>query len=199
MGRLGPESPEFEDLFRTFHHSAYRLETLQHYAVPYEDDLLHRFLAGGALPASFDVKYQWWRELVAESVAAGKRVHRVHVVTEPFSDYMAFELAWAYSGNSKAGEEIRILPVAEGDGWPDELPGAGRDYWLFDSRILAVMHYDPAGGFVGVDLEEDPVQVVQANGWRDAAVHASMPYKDYMKRHADPIRRAEALVALGEE
>jgi hypothetical protein len=40
---------------------------------------------------------------------AGKVMQRVHLITEPPTDYLRFELAF-YRGSVLAGEDIRILP-----------------------------------------------------------------------------------------
>ena len=69
-------------------------------------------------------------------------MQRVHVVVEPLTAYLRYELAWSYT--PEAGEDIRIIPVQTGQ-WPAGLPGLGGDFWLFDSARLLRMHYDPAG------------------------------------------------------
>src|SRR6266498_5524921 len=43
---IEPLTAEWDALLRGFEHSAFRLEVLQHYAMPYEDASLRRFLAG---------------------------------------------------------------------------------------------------------------------------------------------------------
>jgi hypothetical protein len=172
---------EFDRMFEQFQHTAFRLETLQHYSVPYEDELLRRFVAGEPEPVEYDAKYVWWRRLIADAVATGKRVERVHVVAEPPSDYIRFQLAWLYAGNAVAGEDIRIIPTSSSQ-WPVDLPRHGYDYWLLDSQRLALLHYDHEGRFVAVDLTDDQSQIKQANIWRDAALHRAIPYMEYMNR-----------------
>ena len=172
---------EFDRLFERFEHTAFRLETLQHYSMPYEDGLLRRFLAGELEPVGLNEKYAWWRGLIADAVAVGKRVERIHVVAEPLSDYMRFQLAWLYPGNAIAGEDIRIIPISSGR-WPADLPGYGHDYWLLDSQTMALLHYDYEGRFVAVDLTDNESQIAQANAWRNAALHQAISYKEYMNR-----------------
>jgi hypothetical protein len=170
---------EFDRLFERFQHTAFRLETLQHYSMPYEDKLLRRFLAGESKPAELNAKYAWWYRVIADAIAAGKHVERIHVVAEPHSDYMRFQLAWLYPGNAVAGEDIRIIPTSSGR-WPADLPGYGHDYWLLDSQTMALLHYDHEGRFVAVDLTDNESQIAQANAWRDAALHQAISYKEYM-------------------
>lgn len=177
MGRTitSLEDPEFARPFREFKYTAYRLETLQRYAVTYEQAAYERFLAGEER-GEFPGIASWIDGTVAPAVAEGKRLHRVHVVELPVSDYIRFEAGWAYSHTSAAGEEIRILPVEQGD-WPVELPHY--DYWLFDSQSLLSMQYDGEGNFVAAEFDDSPELIVQANHWRDAAVKLSLPYRDF--------------------
>jgi hypothetical protein len=42
---------------------------------------------------------------------AGRTQQRVHVVTEPLTDYLAYELTWEYGLHAAAGEDIRIIPL----------------------------------------------------------------------------------------
>lgn len=171
------DDEEFNRLFREFRFTAYRLETLQRYDVSYERDELARFLAGqarGEFPG-----IAGWCDTVRAAVAAGKRMHRVHVVTEPLSDYVRFECGWAYEHTVEAGEDVRLVPVT-GDAWPAGLPHY--DYWLFDSSRLVAMHYDEDGAFVSGEVISDPDRIVEANYWRDLAVHISVPYRQYASR-----------------
>jgi len=166
--------PDFQRLFEDFRYTAYRLETFQVYGVPYEMEEFARFQAGEARGEFPGIAR--WADRVSRGVKAGKQFHRVHVVTEPLSDYVRFECAWAYRHTVAAGEDVRITAVPEGQ-WPDGLPRL--DYWLFDSSVLVRMDYADDGTFVSAELVDDPEQVVQANLWRDQAVHLSVPFAEY--------------------
>lgn len=164
----------FNRLFRDFRRTAFRLETLQRYDVTYEQEEFARFLAGESRGEFPGIKS--WCETVAAAAAAGKYMHRVHVITEPISDYVRFECGWAYEHTVPAGEDVRLIVVAEGD-WPAEIPHY--DYWLFDSADLVAMHYDEQGKFLFGELTDDPDRIGQANQWRDLAVARSIPYRQY--------------------
>jgi hypothetical protein len=45
------------------------------------------------------------------------------------------------------------------------------DYWLFDSRTLALMNFDDDDRFTGAQIIEDAAMIVEHNYWRDAAWH----------------------------
>ena len=109
--------------------------------------------AGGNFPS-----ITRWVERVRRGVRAGKRFHRVHMmVTEPLSDYVRFECAWAYRHTVAAGEDVRIIAVPEGQE-PAGLPRF--DYWLFDSSTLVRMNYADDGTFLSAELVADPEQTV---------------------------------------
>jgi hypothetical protein len=166
----------FSSLFEEFGHTAYRLETLQQYRVDYEEEPFRDFVAGR--DRYTHPSHQGWVDLVASATRAGKHMSRVHVVLEPLTQYMQFELSWPYRDNVEAGEDIRILPLAEGAAWPEEL--TRQDYWLFDSSHAAVMRYDEEGRFEGADLVNPPEAIVEYNRMRDLAWHLSVPYEQYV-------------------
>lgn len=70
---------------------------------------LRRFLDGEDLVV--DAGMEEWLDTVQGARAAGKCMERVHVVVEPLSDYMRYELTWWYPANVAAGEDIRIIPA----------------------------------------------------------------------------------------
>lgn len=178
------DSEEFGLLFASFRYTAYRLEALQWYDVSYEREPVRRFVAGDAHVT--DPTKPEWVSVIRNAVSTGRRMERVHVVTEPLSEYIRYELTCSYGPNVAAGEDIRILPVRQGE-WPGDLPR--EDYWLFDSSDLWSMTYDDAGAFLRADLIRDPAAIVRACYWRDAAMHQAVTYDEYMRR-TPGLRRA---------
>jgi len=79
-------------------------------------------------------------------VDAGAAVARVHVVIEPLTEYLRFELA-SYAPNVDAGEDVRILPVRPGEAWPVDIPDV--DFWMVDSRGVWEMSYAKDGHLAG--------------------------------------------------
>jgi Family of unknown function (DUF6879) len=137
MGRPISFGEDFSGLFDWFGESAFRLETLDHYAMAYEEEAVRRFLAGEAQDTTFIAP---WLERVAAAVNAGRRMQRVHVVTEPLSDYLRFEIT-GYRLNVEAGEDVRVLPRRATGAL--ELPD--HDFWLVDGQQVASMLYDGDG------------------------------------------------------
>lgn len=174
---IPPESKEFEDLFHSFTYSVFRLETLQIYQGQRNMDLLAQFLAGKPRPSE-QVKREW-TAMISSNVQAGKAVQRVHVVREPLTDYLRFELTWGYEPNVGAGEDIRIIHIAEDVPWPADLPQ--HDYWLFDSAELYTMHYDSDAVWLGAEHVTDPKEIVDACRWRDAALFYGTRWSVYVR------------------
>jgi hypothetical protein len=170
-------NPAWEQLFQDVRSSWFRLETLPAYDVQYEAEEFATFQATGAI----DPTPGPWQQMISDHVAHGRRLQRVHVVREPLSDYLRYELA-VYARNAEAGEEIRLLPVT-GDDWPQRVPERG-DYWLFDDERLWTMRDDSAGRFVAAEEVPEPPAVESARSLRDWSLDHSHPLADYRLRAA---------------
>lgn len=154
----------------------FRLETLQVYEAPDEAAQLAAFQAGRPRPP--DPGKDEWTAVVRASTAAGTCFQRVHVVREPLSLYLRYELTWSYAASAAAGEDIRILPLPLGQPWPAGLPEL--DFWLFDEAELLVMRYDAAGRWLGVEAVTEPAALATAAGWREAALAQAVPWSQYV-------------------
>lgn len=177
---ISPGAAEFRALFRTFQRSVFRLETLQVYATYVgEEASVAAFVAGRREPP--DPTHDAWVAQIAENVRAGKAVQRVHVVREPLSSYLRYELTWGYAPNVRAGEDVRIVALAGDDSWPGELPEPGVDFWLFDSRKLYRQHYDDEGRLQGMELVVNPTKIASACSWRDVALRLGISWEAYLR------------------
>lgn len=143
-------SREFERILRGARQAVFRLETLPEYREPSEQAWLRAFTRGDWWPPACPEQDEWEAMLRAK-VAAGVLFQRVHVVTEPLSPYLQFELCWAYPPNAAAGERIRIADASRG--WPDRVPRF--DFWVIDGSRYDVA-YSRDGQLFGVT----------ARGWR---------------------------------
>lgn len=156
-----------------FTSTLFRLECRDHYDVRHEDEDFRRYLAGHAAPTST------WPEVIRSEVARGLHTYRVHIVSPPLSDYLRYEFEWSYTANADAGEHIRILDTSE-----QHKPAAvgGEDFWLIGDEHLLVMHYSPAGEFVGASIGDEQ-QLPRYIAARDAAWSAATDFTDYWRRH----------------
>lgn len=173
-----PGVAELRERFATFRYSLFRLEALQSYGGSGEEEARAAFEAGQRIPLSPALRR--WIQMLRQRVGSGCAVQRVHVVTSPLTDYMRFELV-SYAPNVEAGEDVRIIRVPTGGQWPQDVPS--EDFWLIDSSELWSQRYDQHGTWLGVDLVTDPARIVQACHARDAALHQSMPWADYLRGH----------------
>lgn len=152
------------------------METLQNYSGSSADDAFLEWQRTGAIPLT-DELHQWC-ERIQRRVDGGARVQRVHVVAEPLTDYMRFELA-SYEPNVAAGEDVRIIPARAGF-WPADVP-SGADFWLVDTRRLWWMRYSPDGAWLGAELVTEPQRTVEARAVRDAALAQSLSWREYQQ------------------
>ncbi len=160
---------EFGQLFRTFEHTAFRLETRDQYNAPVEAEPLRQFVAGQQPDTAWLAD---WLTLIRAATAEGRRFHRVRVVSRPLTDYRRFGHFRAGYTN-EAGDDIRYVDRAAADELPDH------DYWLFDSRTLVRMHFDADESFLGGEVVTDPAEIVRHNYWRDAAWHIATPGDEF--------------------
>ena len=153
-------------MFRTFEHTAFRLEVRDRYNAPREVESLQKFLAGQP------DRLEWadgWTAMIREATNVGRRFSRVRVVSVPLTDYSRFGF-YAAQFTIEAGEDIRYLTRdAANDA---DLPN--HDYWLFDSRTLVRMHFGDDDRFLGGEVITEPAAIVEHNYWRDAAWHHAL-------------------------
>ncbi|MFJ1745419.1 DUF6879 family protein [Streptomyces sp. NPDC088116] len=161
-------------LFESFAHDAFHLELRDDYSVPNEEGPYKSWLNGTDYDGAFMVP---WTQLMKRVTDSGKTVRRVRVVTEPHAPYIQWEYATTNT-NEKAGEFIRWLPRHK---LPEDLvfPVAGNDWWLFDSKLLAVGHFDDAGRVLGSEITENPVIVAECSRVRDLLWDMAIPHNEY--------------------
>ena len=183
MGRRITDLTAVLDLFEGFQESMYRLETLQAYDVAYERARYEAFLTGEPV----DPTPGPWQATIRRHRDAGRAVERVHVVVEPLTDYLRYEIATSYRRNITAGEHIAMIPATSGH-WPAGVPT--QDYWLFDDRDLWTMRYDPQGQFVAAEQATDPAQIHDAVEGKRAALAAGIPLDTYLATRHPTLRPA---------
>ncbi|MER8199808.1 DUF6879 family protein [Streptomyces microflavus] len=158
---------EITHLFAGFEHTAFRLETRRGYATDRAGERFQGFQRG--IEPHPEPEHPW-NQNVRQKAAQGARFSRVRIVDDPPTDGQRFLMATA-AGNVAAGEDIRAISrtVAESVSLPDY------DFWLFDSRTLVRMHIDDTDTTTGVEVTEDPAEVLAACRARDAAWPLAVP------------------------
>jgi hypothetical protein len=171
--------------------SAFRLELLDRYDVESDGVDFARYLRGEPEPTP--ERKQPWLDRLQREREAGILNHRVHVLRTPLTDYLRYECEWGYAPNAAAGEDIRILDLAE-----RQLPACTRlahlvdhDFWLIDNRHAIRMHYDDDGRFLGAEPVPDS-QLARYQHARDAAIAAAEPFNRWWARHPEEWRANRA-------
>ncbi|MFD4135536.1 DUF6879 family protein [Streptomyces goshikiensis] len=154
-------------LFTEFEHTAFRLETRRGYASDRQGARFQAFMRGVDPAPEPDNP---WHVNVRERAAQGGRFSRVRIIDEPPTDGQRFLMASA-TANAAAGEDIRVLARAEAA----RLQLPDYDFWLFDSQTLVRFHIDDQDVTIGVEVVEDPVDVLAACRARDRAWPLAAP------------------------
>ncbi|CAL9307012.1 hypothetical protein SUDANB180_03450 [Streptomyces sp. enrichment culture] len=162
---------EFGGLFEKFEHTAWRLETRRRYASDETNDNWQQFVETGRADWTFDNRYC---QAIRKQTDQGKRVERVRIVDQPPTIGQLYLLDNA-KRNSVMGEDIRNLWRADAD----RLRLPAEDFWLFDSRLIALLRFDDDDQLTHVDLITEPAEVVRCCMVRDAAWHHAVPWKQF--------------------
>ena len=171
--------PQVGEILSGFSAAVFRLELRDTYTSASDGGDVARYLAGQPSPDPAR-KAPLLARLRAER-AEGRRRQRVHVVRSPLSPYLCYECEWGYAPNAEAGEDIRILDLAERP-LPPALQGFDHDFWLVDGETVIRMHYDGDGRFAGAEILA-PAELPLYLAARDAALAAAEPFPSYWNRH----------------
>lgn len=177
--QLITDSRDQLELFSSYEFDAFHLELRDWYGSPLEDGAFQQWRAGRPI---VDPAFDEWLDRVRGLTSAGRTIRRVRVVTEPVTEYVRFE--WEETAkNVDAGESIRRLPRHR---LPRDLnlPAGGKDWWVFDDRLVALGHLDDAGGSLGWELTRDAATVRECVEARDRLWIVATLHRDYRPRFA---------------
>ncbi|MGW1139208.1 DUF6879 family protein [Streptomyces zhihengii] len=162
----------FSRLFEQFEHTAWRLETRRRYASDEDTDTYAQFTRGEPVDWN-EIDSEWCANRRVQT-GLGKRIERVRIVDDPPTTGQLYLLDNARR-NSAVGERMMNLSRAEAD----RLDLPSEDFWLFDSRMVALLLFDDADNLTGVELITEPAEVVRYSMVRDAAMHHAVPYEEF--------------------
>lgn len=177
MSRSRLPLSDFPVFFGQFQRSAFRLEVLSEYVVEYEREPFNSFRAGQPLPPPRSGELAAWDQLIIDSIAAGKRFRRVHLLPSKLTPYLRFEIEWAYLYTASLGEDIRLLLP---DAPSDVRMLAREDFWLFDEQMAVYLIYDQAGRFLGVETDDDPSTLRHCCDVQSLVWTSAVPLREYL-------------------
>ncbi|MFD7894321.1 DUF6879 family protein [Streptomyces sp. NPDC059743] len=161
----------FAQLFTSFKHTAWRLESRRRYGSDELTETYAQFTRGE--PVQWDGVDAEWCAGRREQVALGKRFERVRILDNPPTTGQLYLLDNARR-NSAVGEVIHTLTRGEAD----RLRLPEEDFWLFDSRLVALLRFDDDDQLLDVELITEPATVLRYAQARDAAWHYAVPYQE---------------------
>ncbi|MFJ9158656.1 DUF6879 family protein [Streptomyces griseoviridis] len=164
-------TPTFEGLFRDCQRTAVHLEMRDGYMK--SDRAFIDWKAGQTL----DPAERWadWHAIVTEAAARGVAVRRARIVSTPVSEYIRFEHAVTDGLNIAAGEDVRWLSRRRASAIA--LPG--NDFWLFDSSLVLLNHFDGEGENMDLELTEDPEVVKLCDAAFEAVWARATPHAEF--------------------
>lgn len=153
--------------------SAFRLETLPQYLVPQESEELAAWNTGQPRTPRTPETHEYLAE-IQRDVIQGIRWYRVHILDQPLTPYLRFELC-GYLANQAAGEEIYVV---DRDTHPD-LTDLHEDFWLYDDETAVRMVYNDEGRFLHPELID---AVEPYRQMRDISLRHAELLNDYLDR-----------------
>ena len=139
--------PSFDELLASCTRTALKLEFRDQYMT--DDPAYSAWQAGDVDQAIRE--YAGWTRTVRSATARGVEMKRARVVSEPISDYIAFEHAVTSRVNILAGERIRWVPRSR----VSAIAVPGNDVWIFDEATLQFCLFAGDGRFVGNEVNTD--------------------------------------------
>ncbi|WP_436757831.1 DUF6879 family protein [Streptosporangium sp. V21-05] len=165
---------DFQNLFDSFTHTAYRQESRDRHNSFDEKDAIKRFMNGD--PDLEYIRSRPWLEFIRAKTSEGRRFQRVRIVTVPLKDYSRYAL-WSVQGNLAAGEEIRYMDREQAI----DLGLPQLDAWLFDSNRIALLHFDDDDRLLGAEVITDSSRIEEHKAWREVAWQNSLTRQEFIE------------------
>ncbi|MGW5188946.1 DUF6879 family protein [Kribbella sp. NPDC004138] len=163
--------PSFDELLASSTRDVLKLELRDQYML--DDPAFAAWKAGDLDQAVRE--YAGWTEIASSATARGVALKRVRVVSEPVSEYIAFEHAVTSRVNVVAGEAIRWVPRAR----MSAIALPGNDVWIFDKATLQFGLFGGNGRFVGNEVSTDPDAVKLCLSAFEAAWELGIDHEQY--------------------
>lgn len=165
------QSPPFDELMASAHHSAVHLEMRDSYTPA--DPIFLDWKAG----KQFDPveRMAGWFQGRLSTVARGVVIRRARIVSEPLSDSTRHEYEMTPRLNIPAGEQVRWLPRRRAS----DLALPGNDFWVFDEHTIRFGYFAGDGELVGHEVCRDPDVLKLCLSAFEAVWDRAIPHEDY--------------------
>jgi hypothetical protein len=165
--------PEFDALFDEFTTSVTRLEALPLYAVGgAEQERIDAHRGCRPRPLRNVLTDPWLARIAITTLIGGRRWSRFRVMDDPLTDYQHYQLA-SYRESQAVGERVQIARR------PD-IGDAGPDFWLFDERLVVLMHYRTDGRLDRRELRDEPAVVADCSQRLTALAAATVSLNEFL-------------------
>jgi len=165
------------ELYRDIESRSVRLETRQTYAVPWEDEGTAAWRRGDARPPP-STSLDQHRDNCRSIAASGRLQVRVRFVELPMTEYTEREFAWAYPGNSEAGEEIFVIDRAE----HPEFDHLREDFVVFDDTSVMYYRYTDDDRLTGYDFSDETAVVAEHAALAEEVLGTATPLAAWSPR-----------------
>ncbi|MGY6026904.1 DUF6879 family protein [Streptomyces spinosirectus] len=164
--------PTFADLLAGCENEAVHLEMRDTYAA---SERFQAWRRGERI--NWQDRASWWHpydQTIADAAGRGVIIRRARIVSEPVSEYIRWE-HYVTRELTEAGEQVGWLPRRHTTGL--SLPG--NDFWLFDSRLARVHHFDGDGALVDDEFTEDPAVLKHLSAAFETVWERAVPHETY--------------------
>ena len=168
-------SDEFNRLFAAAKKTMFKVEVLQDYSAVDDSPSLRAWLNGDIEKskqiAQEDAGIIAWRQKCLTSPAD---ITRVHVVDEPFTDYLNWEMEIIYRDSLLRNKAEKILLVFSATLLDKQLPSG--DFWIFDNKTVLQWEYEQGRGkVVGAKIWESDEDTSYFLNIRDSLLDVARP------------------------
>lgn len=184
-------SQAFFDRFKLLHgsmkESLWKVERRQEYQEPGVSSL-EAYIRGDkaeAVKLLRDAYYEdKWTSYALHRARENIPMVRIRVVERPLTPYLEWEFL-TYQISSQYGERILIADVTDQPG-SSPLRG-GRDFVMFDRKIVLAHNYEPAGLLDGAWVIDEERQCAQYGRYFTTMLQHSIPLASFIARHRLPL------------
>lgn len=165
-----------KNLFDNFKTSAHRIETLPSYKIDSELKNYQKFILGK--PCAFGDEE--WINNLKKWISEGKEIKRIRVISEYVTPYEKYEFI-SYHNNFMAGEKIYVV----NRNLYEQVIDLNRqsDFWIFDFSIVAKMKYSNIGEYIGADIIDNKVEVLEyIDAHKRIERYAKNTYQDVLRK-----------------